>query len=163
MKVELNITGIPGIIRTLSSLPAEVVSKKGGPVKLALSKGARSLRDRAKENFRRSVAINGAASTDTTVNYIIASRGQAPTGTNGERYLVRVKRKDFINANGSRTNTRKVAQLMEYGSSTQPAYPWLRPSVTRYGSETIDIVTEDLVKRLDQITKRLSAQNKGKG
>ncbi|RRU23577.1 hypothetical protein [Stenotrophomonas sp. 278] len=163
MKVEFKITGIDGVLSTLQSLPAEVVSKRGGPVKASLAKGARALRDRAKENFRRSVAANGAASTDTTVNHIISSRGKAPTGTNGERYLVRVKRKAFINARGTATSTRKAAQLMEYGSSTQPAYPWLRPAVTRYGTQIIDIVTEDLLKRLDQLTKRLGAQNRGKG
>lgn len=162
MKVEFNITGIPGIIRTLSSLPAEVVSKKGGPVKLALAKGARLLRDQAKDNFRRSAAIGGVDSTDTTVNNIIASRGKAPVGTKGERQLVRVKRKAFVNAHGSKTTTRKAAQLMEYGSSTQPAYPWLRPAVQRRGTQIIDVITEDLLKRLDQITKRLAAQNGGR-
>ncbi|UXB37733.1 hypothetical protein [Stenotrophomonas maltophilia] len=159
MKVELQIHGIDGVLSTLEALPAEVVSKRGGPVKLALAKGARLLRDQAKGNFRRSAAIGGVDSTDTTVNNIIASRGKAPVGTKGERQLVRVKRKAFVNAHGSKTTTRKAAQLMEYGSSTQPAYPWLRPAVQRRGTQIIDVITEDLLKRLDQITKRLAAQN----
>ncbi|MGW6163693.1 hypothetical protein, partial [Bacillus altitudinis] len=96
------------------------------------------------------------------VNNIIASRGKAPVGTKGERQLVRVKRKAFVNAHGSKTTTRKAAQLMEYGSSTQPAYPWLRPAVQRRGTQIIDVITEDLLKRLDQITKRLAAQNGGR-
>lgn len=162
MKVELQIHGIDGVLSTLEALPAEVVSKRGGPVKLALAKGARLLRDQAKDNFRRSAAIGGVDSTDTTVNNIIASRGKAPVGTKGERQLVRVKRKAFVNAHGSKTTTRKAAQLMEYGSSTQPAYPWLRPAVRRRGTQIIDVITEDLLKRLDQITKRLAAQNGGR-
>lgn len=162
MKVEFNINGIPGIIRTLSSLPAEVVSKKGGPVKLALAKGARLLRDQAKDNFRRSVAQGGADSTETTVENIVASRGKAPVGTKGERQLVRVKRRSYINAKGAKTTTLRAAQLMEYGSATQPARPWLRPAVQRRGSQIIDVVSEDLLKRLDQITKRLAAQNGGR-
>lgn len=161
MKMEMKIEGVTGLLQTLQSLPPEVVSKRGGPVKLALAKGARMLRDQAKDNFRRSAAVGGADSTDTTVNSIIASRGKAPTGTKGERQLVRVKRKVFVNAHGAKTTTRKAAQLMEYGSARQPAIPWLRPAVQRRGSQIIDTITEDLLKRLDQITKRLAAKNKG--
>lgn len=162
MKVELQIHGIDGVLSTLVALPAEVVSKRGGPVKLALAKGARLLRDQAKDNFRRSVAQGGADSTETTVESIVASRGKAPVGTKGERQLVRVKRRSYINAKGAKTTTLRAAQLMEYGSATQPARPWLRPAVQRRGSQIIDVVSEDLLKRLDQITKRLAAQNGGR-
>lgn len=162
MKVELQIHGIDGALSTLEALPAEVVSKRGGPVKLALAKGARLLRDQAKDNFRRSVAQGGADSTETTVESIVASRGKAPVGTKGERQLVRVKRRSYINAKGAKTTTLRAAQLMEYGSATQPARPWLRPAVQRRGSQIIDVVSEDLLKRLDQITKRLAAQNGGR-
>lgn len=162
MKVELQIHGIDGVLSTLEALPSEVVSKRGGPVKLALAKGARLLRDQAKDNFRRSVAQGGADSTETTVENIVASRGKAPVGTKGERQLVRVKRRSYINAKGAKTTTLRAAQLMEYGSATQPARPWLRPAVQRRGSQIIDVVSEDLLKRLDQITKRLAAQNGGR-
>ncbi|HEL5572141.1 TPA: hypothetical protein UOK25_000877 [Stenotrophomonas maltophilia] len=162
MKVELQIHGIDGVLSTLEALPAEVVSKRGGPVKLALAKGARLLRDQAKDNFRRSVAQGGADSTETTVESIVASRGKAPVGTKGERQLVRVKRRSYINAKGAKTTTLRAAQLMEYGSATQPARPWLRPAIQRRGSQIIDVVSEDLLKRLDQITKRLAAQNGGR-
>ncbi len=162
MKVELQIHGIDGVLSTLEALPAEVVSKRGGPVKLALAKGARLLRDQAKDNFRRSVAQGGADTTETTVESIVASRGKAPVGTKGERQLVRVKRRAYINAKGAKTTTLRAAQLMEYGSATQPARPWLRPAVQRRGSQIIDVVSEDLLKRLDQMTKRLAAQNGGR-
>ncbi|WP_414539973.1 hypothetical protein [Stenotrophomonas forensis] len=162
MKVELQIHGIDGVLSTLEALPAEMVSKRGGPVKLALAKGARLLRDQAKDNFRRSVVQGGADSTETTVESIVASRGKAPVGTKGERQLVRVKRRSYINAKGAKTTTLRAAQLMEYGSATQPARPWLRPAVRRRGSQIIDVVSEDLLKRLDQITKRLAAQNGGR-
>jgi len=162
VKVELQIHGLDGVLSTLEALPAEVVSKRGGPVKLALAKGARLLRDQAKDNFRRSVAQGGADSTETTVENIVASRGKAPVGTKGERQLVRVKRRSYINAKGAKTTTLRAAQLMEYGSATQPARPWLRLAVQRRGSQIIDVVSEDLLKRLDQITKRLAAQNGGR-
>ncbi len=162
MKVEMKINGAESVLDLLQALPAEVVSKRGGPVKLALAKGARLLRDQAKNNFRRSVAQGGADSTDTTVESIVATRGKAPMGAKGERQLVRVKRRSYVNAKGAKTTTLRAAQLMEYGSATQPARPWLRPAVQRRGSQVIDVVTEDLLKRLDQVTKRLAARNGGR-
>ena len=45
--IRLEVSGIDGVLDTLKSLPAEVVSKRGGPVKLALAKGARLLRESA--------------------------------------------------------------------------------------------------------------------
>jgi len=161
MKMEMKIEGVDSLLATLQALPTEVVSKRGGPVKLALAKGARLLRDHAKDNFRRSAAQGGADSTDTTVNSIIASRGKAPTGTRGERQLVRVKRKSFVNARGAKTTTLRAAQLMEWGSALQPARPWLRPAVQRRGTQVIDTITEDLLQRVDRITKRLAAKNRG--
>jgi HK97 gp10 family phage protein len=157
------ITGLNGVLATLQSLPEEVVSKRGGPVKLSLAKGARYLRDRAKENLRRAIAINGERSTGELEKRVISSRGKKPFGTKGERYLVRVKKRDYINAEGYRTNPLMVANLLEYGSSHQPATPWLRPAVTEHGEKVINIVVDDLIKRLDATVRKLAAQNKGRG
>jgi len=161
VKVEFNIVGIPGIIRTLNSLPAEVVSSKGGPVKAALARGARLIRDEAKANLERSIAVRGADSTGTTVRSVIASRGKAPNDGNGERYLVRVKKRTFENAKGFRTSTLMTANLMEYGSAHQAAEPWLRPAVASRGQESIEVMVAELQRRLELIVRRLAAQNGG--
>ena len=162
MKIEFNVSGLDGVLATLNSLPAEIVSKKGGPVKAALSKGARFMRDRARENLRRSIAINGSRSTGELEKRIIASRGKAPFGGRGERYLVRVKKRDYINAEGVRTNPLMTANLLEYGSRHQPATPWLRPVIPTHGEQVIRIVVDDLNKRIQQVIAKLAAQNKGR-
>ncbi|NIJ79606.1 hypothetical protein [Xanthomonas cannabis] len=156
MKVEMKLQGIDGVLGVLQSLPAEVVSKRGGPVKLALAKGARALRDKARQNLQRSIDIRGSDSTGTTVKSVIASRGKAPTGTKGERQLVRVKKKAFINAHGKRTSTLMTANLLEYGSAHQPATPWLRPSVATHAPMVIDTITADLIAQIDKAVKRLA-------
>lgn len=156
MKVEMNLQGIDNVLKTLQSLPAEVVSKRGGPVKLALAKGARALRDKARQNLQRSIDIRGSDSTGTTVKAVVASRGKAPTGTKGERQLVRVKQKTFANAHGERTSTRMTANLLEYGSAHQPATPWLRPSVATHGPMVVDIITADLIAQIDKTVKKLA-------
>jgi HK97 gp10 family phage protein len=163
VKVEMHISGLEGIVATLQSLPAEVVSKRGGPAKAALAKGARFLRDKEKEALR--AAIAGGKTTRSTGGLekrVIASRGKKPHGTKGERYVVRIKRGDYINADGVRTNPLMVANLLEYGSSHQPATPFIRPTAQQHGEETIRVVTTDLVKRLDKAVAKLAAQNRGR-
>lgn len=171
MKMEMQLRGIDGVIATLNSLPAEVVSKRGGPVKTSLAKGARLLRDKVKANLRRSIAEGPTTrSTGGLEDRIIATRGKKPHGTKGERYLVRVKpggvrhpSGDYVNADGVRTNPLMTANLMEYGSVHQPARPFLRPAVQHHGDDVIRVVTDDLRKRVDDTVTKLAAKNKGRG
>ncbi|GAB2314485.1 HK97-gp10 family putative phage morphogenesis protein [Stenotrophomonas geniculata] len=160
VKVEFNITGIPGIIRTLSSLPAEVVSKKGGPVKLALAKGARFLRDKERQNLQ-AVLEPGDESTGLLAQNIIATRGKAPSDGNGERYLVRIKRRMYPGRKGEQVSTLKSAQLKEYGSVHQPARSFIRRTVNERGEETINLVVGDLSVRIDRLVAKLAQQNRG--
>jgi HK97 gp10 family phage protein len=157
MKVDLQLFGVDDVLATLQSLPAEIVSKRGGPVKLALAKGARFLRDRAKENLRAAIAMNGDESTGLLEKNVIASRGKPPSDGKGERYLVRVKRKTYPGKGGGKpVTTRATASYLEYGTETQPATPWLRPAVVQNGQQTINVVTEDLKKRIDKAVAALA-------
>lgn len=161
----MKVTGIDGVLQTLQSLPPEIVSKRGGPVKLALAKGTRVIRDQAKANLRTIVA----GSDDTTgllEKNIIASRGKQIYGSKGERYLVRVRRKAYDlekigkrEKAGKRVTTQKTASLLEYGSSRQVATPWLRPAVQQKGAEAIAAITADLNRRIDKVVKDLARKN----
>lgn len=165
MKVEIKLSGVDGIIKTLRSLPPEIVSKRGGPVKLALAKGARVIRDEAKKNLLASIAINGDVSTGLLAKNLIVSRGKPPHSGNGERYLVRVKRKTYEKPEGSKgrpVTTLKTAHLLEYGSQNQPATPWLRPAFFSARQKATDIVINDLKSRIDKIVAKLAKQNASK-
>lgn len=155
MRVEVKISGIDDTLRALKSLPTEIVSKRGGPVKLALAKGARFLRDEAKRNLEAAIALNGDESSGLLLKSVIASRGKQAFGTKGERYLVRVKRKTYPDRDGKAVTTLQTANLLEYGSSNQPATPWLRPAVLSKGQQTINVVVTDLNRRIDLITRKL--------
>lgn len=161
MKSGLEIKGIDGVLNTLRSLPPEVVSKRGGPVKSALAKGARFLRDKERENLQ-AVLEPGEESTGLLAENIIASRGKAPIGGKGERYLVRIKRKMYPGRKGEQVSTLKSAQIKEYGSVKQPARSFIRRTVIEQGSQTINVVVTDLVARLDRVVKKLAQQNKGR-
>lgn len=162
MKADFKLTGMDGVIETLRSLPSEIVSKRGGPVKLALAKGARKLRDAARANMAQAIAQGGARTTGMTEKSVISSRGKAPRGGNGEKYLVRVKKANFINADGFPTSARMTAQLLEYGSQHQPATPWLRPAAKSNAEAIISLVTQDLNSRLQKIVAQLAKKGGGK-
>jgi hypothetical protein len=161
MKVEMHISGLNGVLDTLRSLPAEIVSKRGGPVKLALAKGARFLRDKERENLR-TVLDPEDESTGLLEENIISSRGKAPTGGKGERYLVRVKRKMYPGREGEQVSTLKSAHLKEYGSMNQPAKSFIRRTVLESGGQAITVVVTELNRRIDLVVKKLAAQNKGR-
>lgn len=160
MKVEIKLSGVDDVMRTLQALPAEVVSKRGGPVKSALARGARYLRDRARENLLASIAQGGDESTGLLLQNVIASRGKPPIGSKGERYLVRVRRKTYARQGKEAVTTRKTASLMEYGSIHQPARPWLRPAVHQHGQQVIELVSADVVRQIDRVVAKLRRQGK---
>lgn len=161
MKIEFDIEGLNGVLETLRSLPSEVVSKRGGPVKLALAKGARLIRDEEKNRLAASIAINGDESTGLLMQNIVATRGKAPSDGKGERYLVRIRRKAYPDKKGSPVTTIKSAHIMEYGSERQVAQPFIRPAFQATAEEAIQTISDDLVARVDKIVTKLSKQNQG--
>lgn len=155
--LELKIDGLDGVLKTLQSLPAEVVSKNGGPVKLSLAKGARMLRDAARDRVAQIVDPDD--STGLLAENIVNRRGKMGS-EKGEKQVVTVRRKSYEGRDGEVVTTRKTAQILEYGSKKQQATPWLRPAAEANASKIITIVSDDLVKRVDKIVKKLQAQNK---
>lgn len=156
--IEFQLTGVDGVLKTLQSLPPEVVSKRGGAVKLALAKGARLIRNEVKKNLQRVISTD--ESTGLLEKNIIASRGKQPYGTKGERYLVRVKRKTYPDRQGKPVTTLKTANILEYGSEKQSAQPFIRPAASAKAQEAINVITNDLVKRIDKIVGDLARKNK---
>ena len=141
MKVEVKVSGLDGVLDTLKSLPAEVVSKRGGPVRAALRKGAAVIQKQEKANLQ-AVTVNAddpdkAASTGLLLKNVVVTRGKAPSSGKGERYLVRVKRRVYARIGSKPVTTLKTAQLLEYGSSQQPAEPWIRPAFQAKAEEAI--------------------------
>lgn len=164
-KVTVELHGLKGVLDTLRSLPPEIVSKRGGPVKSALRKGAVVIFKEAQKNLQ--VAVSNTTeegkreSTGLLLKNLVVTRGKEPTNTKGERYLVRVRRKSY-DRKGEKVTTLKTAQLLEYGSSKQPAEPWLRPAFNAKAQEAIKAVETELIKGVDRVVKKLALQNKGK-
>lgn len=162
--VTVKLTGVDGALETLKSLPAEVVSKRGGPVKAALRAGARVIQREAALNLAHAtenLTVDGEESTGLLLKSLIVSRGKSPSGVNGERYLVRVKRRAY-QREGKTVTTLQTARFLEYGTSKQPAEPWLRPAFNAKAQQAISTTTTELTKAIDRVVKKLAAQNRGK-
>ena len=96
-------------------------------------------------------------STGLLLKNVIASRGKAPTGGKGERYLVRVKRRNYVRR-GKVFTTTKAAQALEYGGrgGRQPAEPWIRPAFHAKAAEAIHTIGVELVNGIDRVVKKLA-------
>lgn len=157
----VSLRGLDGVLRTLEQLPPEVVSKAGGPVKRALRKGAQVLLREAALNLARAtdnLSTDDRENTGLLLKSLVATRGKAVNGGNGERYLVRVKRLSYQRP-GPATTTLATANLLEYGSEKQPAEPWLRPAFAAKAQQAIQTVETELVKDIDRVVRKLARQN----
>lgn len=168
MKVEMKLSGLDGVLDTLRQLPPEMVSKNGGPVRSALRKGALVIHAQEKVNLQAVVANATSSgkreSTGLLLQNLIVSRGKAPSSGKGERFLVRFRRKSYpVKGRGKAATTYKTAQLLEYGSSHQPAEPFIRPAFEAKAREAITTVELEMAKGVARVIKKLARQNKAKG
>jgi HK97 gp10 family phage protein len=156
------VKGLEGILDTLKRLPPELVSKGGGPVRVALRKGGVVFQKEAQENVRRIVAEPNkdgqpSDSTGTLEKAIIVSRKKPAPGFNGERYHVRVKRGAKHPQTGVTAN--KYGGILEFGYESVPAKSWLRTAFETKKQEALDTVVSELRKRVDAAVKK--ARKKG--
>ena len=173
MKFEFDVQGLSGMLKTLESLPAEIVSRRGGPIKLALKKAAYVIRD---EEERRFLALVNQNKNNETTGLLkgsfIVKRGRYSIDGKGEKYIVTVKRKVYnrslvsnIKKLGSGkvdvTTTLKTAQLFEWGSSHQPPRKFILPSFHAKAGEAVEVFKSELGRRIDVIVKKLAKQNQG--
>jgi len=177
VKIEVKLTGLDGVLDTLRSLPPELVSKRGGPVRRALAKGARLIADEAKANVRAIVAEPNkdgrpTKSTGALEKAIRVSRKKL-TSIKGERYLVWLGKSSGKFANTKR-NVRSMkagleyekeppqfyGRFLEYGTSRMRPHPWIRPAFQKKAAEAISVIESELVVGVERIVKKLAAKNR---
>lgn len=145
----IKLTGVDNVLKMLQSLPADVVSKRGGPVKTALRKGANVIAKQMRANLTAVTA--GDESTGLLLKNLIVSRGKSPSGGKGERYLIRFRRKSYAGRKGKVVTTLKTAQLLEYGSSKQPPESFIRTAFSSRAREAIETIERELVTAVDAL------------
>jgi hypothetical protein len=169
MKVEMNLTGLNGVLKTLQSLPPELVSKNGGVVRRAAVKGINVIRNQARINLVRATSNSSSAGnqygTGFTASKVITKRKNMPNNQNGERYIITVKYENYPNTNNKYKKrpikANDIAFMLEYGTINQPAEPWLRPAFFSKTQESIAVSEQTLLKEIDKVVNKLAKQNAG--
>lgn len=176
----IRIEGLEGVLATLRQLPAEVVSKNGGPVRAALRKAALVIQRQAQANVDKIVAdpnIGGRASKSSGAlrDAITSKRVRMPAGVKGERFWVGIAplKKKYADTKQNRRKQRVgksyvvlppayYAWFLERGTERQGAKPFMRPAFEARKGEAVAIFTRELPVAIDRIVKRLAHSNRVK-
>jgi HK97 gp10 family phage protein len=149
------VSGLEGILDTLKALPPEIVSKRGGPVRVALRKAAIVVQNEAKDNVQRIIdAPNVGGRRESSGNLkkaIIVSRKKPRGGLKGEFYALRVRR-GAKNPRGVTAN--KYGGILEFGYEGVSAKPWLRTAFETKKQEALDTFVSEMKRGLGNAVKR---------
>ncbi len=160
----IRIEGLAGVLDALKRLPPEIVSKAGGPVKLALKKAAEVLRDEARANVQRIIDEPNKDGMPTESigllkKSVVAARGKMPTGLKGERYSVRIrKNQKYPESRGEDLTAVQIGRQLEYGTEKRAPYPWLRPAFDAKKTAAVETFTSEMNRRTTAIIKKIDAE-----
>ena len=161
-KVTVNLRGADKINQMLRDLPKHLTQgKTGGIAAKSLRKGGRVLVKEEKKTLRAAIEAGTNYSTGTLEKKLTVKR--VKYDGKGERMNVTVRKGNYKTApNGTERTGKKsrptfyaVGLFLEYGTSKQPAVPWVRPALTSKGKEAIETVNDDLIKQLDKVAQKM--------
>jgi HK97 gp10 family phage protein len=156
-----SVGGLSELRNTLLSLGADIASKNGGPVRSALAKGAKKVRDAAR--LRAPVSVDAGDGDGESQekggrlrDAIVSARDKDP-GAFGltESYVVRVK-------NGKGRDDKRGAyywRFVEFGTVKQPARPFLRPTFEEQKEGFAQTFVVDLRKAIASAVRRGGRRN----
>jgi HK97 gp10 family phage protein len=157
-----SIEGLAEVKARLEALPRELVSKGGGPVRVGLRKGALVIRDKMRQNAQEVIdrpnVGGGDESTGLLVKSITVKRGKAHASLKGERYWVMIPKRlryPISTRSPSGISVERVGQMLEYGTSRVPAYPWAGPAFHATKGEAVAVVVREMGRGLSRVEKQL--------
>lgn len=155
-----HVKGLDGILETLKALPPEIVSKSGGPVKLALRAGGKVIQQAYVDNVRTLIAEPNQTGIDessgTWEKSIVVSRAK-PTSFKGEWYKVRIRR-SARGSNGEPVN--KYAGVHEFGDETHPAKAPLRRAFDSSKDAALSTIVAEMQRRTQNAIKKATKRSK---
>lgn len=157
--------GLDDLLARLKSLPPEIVSKRGGPVKAGLRKGAVVIQKAAKQKIRNvttSPPTEGYASTKTLENAVVVVRSKNPQkkGAN-EAYTVLVtrgKKGVYPPRDGQHDPTKAIAtgRYLEYGTEKQSPEPWMTPAYFEARERALEAAVDGMRKGVESAIRKVS-------
>lgn len=155
-----HVAGLEGLLETLKSLPPEIVSRAGGPVRASLRKSGVIFQKAYQENIRAIVdEPNKDGSTPdnsgTLEKAVIVSRRKPVPGFKGEIFAVRVKRGAKA-PNGQTAN--KYGGVLEFGYENVPAKAPMRKAFESNKGQALETFVSEMRKRVDAAGKKARKQ-----
>ncbi len=156
--------GLDGVLDKLKSLPPEIVSKRGGPVKSALRKGAVVIQKEWVANLKAIIAEpnKGGIPHDSSgllVKNVVVTRDSKPFRLQAnERYVVRVRNKRYPKASPGQkqaATTSQVARLLEWGSEHIAPRHWASRGFMSSRQKALDTVVRELNAGIARIIKKM--------
>ena len=156
-----HVKGLDGILDTLKALPAEIVSKSGGPVKLSLRAGAKVIQQQYVDNVKLIIdQPNKDGSTPdnsgTWEKAIVVSRAK-PGSFKGEWFKVRIKRGAKA-PNGVTAN--KYAGVQEFGDETHEAKAPMRRAFDARKTDALAVIVSEMQKRTQAAIKKATKRSR---
>lgn len=158
----VTLTGLDDVLRRLRALGPEA-SKRGGPVRAAVRKGAVVIANEAKANVRRIVATPNIGGSDVSTGMLEKSikpiRAKTPERYRGETYFVTVpKRARYAITPKTPTGigVATVGKMLEYGTSKRKPMQWARPAFHAKKQEAVTVMTDELVKGIARLERKLA-------
>lgn len=163
----VRIEGLEGVVKTLRALPAELVSKNGGPVRYALRKAAVVIQKQMQTNVRSIVLEpnEDGRPTESTglLEKNIAVKRSAPRGKKGEGMLVYVRRKMYPSIGKWKPrSTPQIARLLEYGTAKMRPHKFILPAFDAKKNEALRVFAEAINSRLAALVKKVAQANGAK-
>ncbi len=161
-KQVIDIRGAEKIMRLLKELPKSVTTgRTGGVVAKALRKGARVLVNEEKKTLQSAINIGNVYSTGQLIKKLTVKRVRKHSEA-GEKMQVTVGKGNYkTKADGSARTGKKsqpsfyaVGSFLEYGTSRQPATPWVRPAFNAKAAEAILTTEKTLLDSLEKIAQK---------
>jgi HK97 gp10 family phage protein len=163
----VRIEGLDAVVKTLRDLPPELVSKRGGPVRVALQKAAKRIQQDEQANLQQiidtpNIGEEVSESSGLLKKNVVVKRGRLAGGEKGELYAVKVRNKAYPTTKGKRVTTAQVARQLEQGTEKRVPMPFIRPAFDAAKGYVFGMFTAELRSRLDGIVKKLHRTNGGK-
>ena len=159
MAERFRVQGLRELLETLKSLPPEIVSRGGGPVRTAARKSGIVIQEEAIQNVHR-LSVEGETneSTGLLANSIIVSR-KKPRGYKGERYQVRVKRRGKGKTKDGQAPSTYGA-VLEFGDNRIPAKSWLRKAGETKRQEATTTFVQELTRATARAVRKAAKKMK---
>lgn len=158
----VTIEGLDDLIRRLKALGVEA-SKRGGPVRAAVRKGAVVIQKEMQANVRKIVDTPNIGGQDYSTGVLEKSirpiRARAHKTLKGETFYVFVPsraRYEGVKARGGTTRrVSTVGKWLEYGTAKRAPMPWARPAYHAKQAAAAAVMKDELLKGIEKLEKKL--------